>query len=47
MNYVKPQVALLGDAKSLVQLLNGLKVPLFTFDGDMMFRTIPAYDLDE
>lgn len=47
MKYSKPQIIPLGDAKSLLQQLNWLKPPLFTFDGDSMFRAIPAYDLDE
>jgi hypothetical protein len=47
MNYTKPQVAILGDAKSIIAVIT-YKPWLVVTDGFELLRfTVPAYDLDE
>jgi hypothetical protein len=47
MNYEKPQVTTLGDAKTLISL-TGFKPLVLIGDGIALLRhLIPAYDLDE
>jgi hypothetical protein len=49
MNYIKPEVALLGFASTLIESMMVPK-PGVMFDGitnEVSFRITPAYDLDE
>jgi len=47
MNYTKPQVTSLGDAKAIIAL-TGFKPLVFVEDGAILLRIfLPAYDLDE
>jgi len=45
MTYTKPEVAVLGDASSLIEIVNGHK-PNSGSDG-VPLGSGPAYDLDE
>jgi hypothetical protein len=44
MNYTKPEVALLGEAVSVIELVQNTK-GIYSTDGQ--FPVNPAYDLDE
>jgi len=46
MNYSKPEVSLLGDAKTVIERIDNVKQ--HTQVGDPSpFQNLPAYDLDE
>jgi hypothetical protein len=47
MNYTKPQIDVLGDAKTVINYTR-FKLLIFIGDGETLLRfTQPAYDLDE
>jgi len=45
MNYTKPELAVLGEAVRLIEMVGGKEQPPAS-DGSFL-TTIPAYDLDE
>ena len=45
MKYAKPEIALVGDAAQVIQLIG--KPQSTPLDGVAPFNTNPAYDLDE
>lgn len=47
MNYTKPEVAVLGEAVSVIELITGTKGPFTPFDAGVQIGPNPAYDLDE
>jgi hypothetical protein len=47
MNYTKPEVRILGDAKSVIEIGGGAKPASPPVDGTPAKGPQPAYDLDE
>ncbi len=47
MNYSKPEVKTLGDAKNVIEQSQTIKTPKTVLEGSGPARCSPAYDLDE
>jgi hypothetical protein len=49
MNYTKPELNILGEAKSVIEQYGGAKIDLPLLDGVNPPKSLPnpAYDLDE
>ena len=47
MNYSKPEVNILGQAKSVIESSQTIKNPKTVLEGSGPARCSPAYDLDE